>query len=440
MRTPGAFLLVPRGRAAPVLLAALLSVSLTAAAETPSSPASALPASLAEPLQALLDAPAQGKEAACDRLLDVYVGDLGSGKDIPEVDRAIIASLGVEARAGLAARLAVAGVFSPLEKACLESLSGKTLGGLQGDFVDTAASLYRSLERLASPEPVPPGGWAGIAAGLRAGWRYFPSLLYSSQLENALRKAGDRRGLFEFTAYRYLDESNPAPLGYARLLLRWLAVPGRRPLRAEIAAVKRSIKEDVRRTSPGVLGMPLFGREVFYTSEGAARELSFILPGSGLFGKRALFVFFDTTCPYCVEELRALSRLVPAIRRNAGDGFAVIGLKIPTRLPPPIGALAPFEKNLAPAFPLLQNPDSLLSAAYGVRGVPLILFLDERGVPLWTVVFHGQARLEEKLTWFMEDFLGDRQAAAPSPAAGGKSITVDLYLDRAGSEAGRRIE
>jgi hypothetical protein len=132
---------------------------------------------------------------------------------------------------------------------------------------------------------------------------------------------------------------------------------------------------------------------------------------SPLCGKRAVFAFFQTTCPYCVADLKALGQVYPEYDKKAGGRFSVIGIKLAVSLPGGLGALAPLEKDLRLPFELVENDTSGIFKAYDVKHVPLLIFFDERGAPLWTVTFQGQGRLEEKLSWFIDDLL----AHAPAP-------------------------
>lgn len=412
----------------PLALCLLASVG-AAAAERPVS-ASDLPAELQKPFAALIEAPAARKETACDALIGAYLPRLRAGEGIALVDQTIVGALSAEGRAALVARLAISGVFSPLQKTCIAENERATLTGLAAEYVETARGLYEALEILSRGEPRRPADWARIAAALRSGWRYFPSSLYAGQLERALRRSKDRRGLFEFTAYRYLDESDPNALRDVGLFLRWLFLPGKQRYAAEIARVKASIKADILRTSPGVAGLPRFGADTFFSGDGTRLSLAFADPESVLYRRRAVVCFFETTCPYCVAELEALGRLLPAYEARCPGVLAVVGVKKPTPLPPSIDALGPFAKRLAVPFPLLENATSGVFAAYGVRAVPLLVFFDEAGLPLWTVVLRGQGRLDEKLSWFLDDLLADRRPAreagsAPSPL----SVPVDCYLD-----------
>jgi hypothetical protein len=301
---------------------------------------------------------------------------------------------------------------------------------LQAEFVGSARDLYWGLETLSKGIRLQQAEWARVATGLRAGWRYFPSSLYAWQLETAFRQSKNRRGLFEFKAYRYFDEVGPNPFRAVGLFLRWLFVPGKKGYGEEIAAIKKRIKDDIMMTSPGVEGLPVFGGEKLFTSAGVSRLLAFADPASELYGKRAVFAFFDTTCSYCVEELKTLGVLASLYWRKSQGKLALIGVKIPNGLPPAIFGLAPFEKVIAVPFPLLENDASRMYTAYRVRSVPLLIFFDERGVPLWTVAIRGRGRLDEKLSWFLDDFLADVQSApAVSAGTGPSPIVVDFYCD-----------
>jgi hypothetical protein len=415
----------------PLVIVCVLILSAARAIAGPVTPAVAnISPELQAPYNAFLVAKAQDKDAACNTLIDAYLPSLRHGNDAAGVDVAIVDYLSIESRATLAARLAIDGVFSPLEETCLSRNDGESPNGLRAELAASGKGLYFGLKALAGKGGPNSSQWPKIARGLREGWRYFPSPLYAAQLEDALRRAKDRRGLFEFKAYRYFDEGRPNPFRYLGLLSRWFSLPGRKAFGAEIAAVKKSIKDDIMRTSPEVTGLPSFGGDTFFTSAGAPRSLAFRDPASELHGKRAVFAFFQTTCSYCVDELSALGRLVPLHEKKSPGRLAVVGVKLPTNLPAAISALAPFEKALAVPFPLLENDASGIAAAYGVRAVPLLIFFDERGAPLWTVALRGQARIDEKLSWFLDDFLADGQSVTTTRFGPGPSpIVMDMYLD-----------
>jgi len=394
------------------------------------------PSDLQTSYRAFLEADARDKDNACNILIDAYMPLLRKGMDDGGVDKAIVDYLSFESRAALAAQLAIQGIFSPLQEACITRDDAESASSFQDELDLSAKGLYLGLKRLAGPGAIPLSAWKEIAGGLRRGWHDFPSPLYADRLEDAFRKAHDRRGLFEFKAYRYFDESGPNPLRDVALFVRWLFLPGRKSFRDEIAAVKRSIKDDIMRTSPPVAGLPVFGGEMFRNSAGVSRLLSFSRLDSELHGKRAVFAFFQTTCGYCVDELSALDKLAPDLVKKSRGGVAVIGVKTPSNLPAALSALAPFEKSLAIHFPLVENDASNISTAYRVRSVPLLIFFDERGVPLWTVTLRGQGRLEEKLSWFLDDFLADAgRAQQPAAAAQAPAVPADVYFDPSVADA-----
>jgi hypothetical protein len=366
-------------------------------------------------------------------LLGGYIPFLRKGGDAPPVDEAIAAYLPLEGRSNVAARLAVDGIFSRLQESCIARNDSEASGGFPGELASAARGLYFGLKKLAHAEKLSSSEWAEIAAGLRAGWSYFPSSVYAGNLESALRHSGNRRGLFEFKAYRYIDESGPNPFRYAGLFLRWLFLPGKRGFGKEINDVKQSIKADILRTSPGAAGLPLLGGELYDDTSGQRHLLSFKDPGSELFGRRTIFAFFQTTCTYCVTELQALGRLYPAYRQKSSGRLALIGLKMETNLPPVLSALAPFEKNFHLSFPLLENSKSGLPRAYRVREVPLLVFMDERGAPLWTIALRGQGHIEEKLSWFIDDLMAEQNPSSRDAAGDqkGPRVPMDFYYDPA---------
>ncbi len=393
------------------------------------------PFELQAPYAAFLHAKPKDKDAACNDLIDAYLPLIRAGKDIPSADKTIVNYLSVESRANLAARLSIAGVFSAGRgghrgQRCAGA--HRTAGRLRGIGRQAVRGFEDLIEkRLAFARRVGPG-----CKGPPRRLAVLPFASQRGQLETALRESGDKRGLFEFKAYRYRDESKPNPFRFAGLFFKWLFLPDRKRFGDEMAAVDMLIKDDMRRTSPAVAGLPRLGGEIFSTGAGETMLLSFTDPGSPLYGKRAVVAFFDTTCAYCFDELKALGRLTPRYDTKSQGRLAIIGVKTPGMLPPPLGALAPFEKAVEAPFPLLENDASRMSQAYEVRFVPLLIFFDERGFPLWTVSVRGQGNLERKLSWFLDDFLADARPAIPV-AAGPASpkIIVDYYADLSDPQA-----
>jgi hypothetical protein len=397
---------------APVLVLILFAVaqaSSTAAAAT-------LPTELQAPYESFLSASAGDKPDACDRLIDAYLPMLRAGKDAPVVDQAIVGFLSPENRSNVAARMAIDGIFSSLQEACIARNDAETPGSSVAVMAGSAKDLYFGLKKLTDKKKRAVSEWAEIARGLRSGWRYFPSPQYADTMETAFRQAKDKRGLFEIKAYRYIDESDNNLFRYAGLFLRWIFLPGKKGFNEEIAAVKQTIKTDILRTSPVATGLPVFGADAYTDASGEIHVLSFTDSTSELFGKRTVFAFFQTTCSYCIAELGALGRIYPGYLKKSGGQLAVVGLKLETGLPAALAALGFLEKRLALPFPLLENAMSEMPAAYRVRAVPLLIFVDQHGVPLWTIAFRGQGHIEEKLSWFLDDFL----ATGASKEPGGK--------------------
>lgn len=97
---------------------------------------------------------------------------------------------------------------------------------------------------------------------------------------------------------------------------------------------------------------------------------------SRLSGKVSLVYFFSTWCLPCLQELKTLSALQ---RQYEAQGFAVVAVGLDLE-----GArvLRPFEKAVAPPFPVLVADEYLRSgrSPYGpVRSVPTSVLLDRQG-------------------------------------------------------------
>jgi thiol-disulfide isomerase/thioredoxin len=386
------------------LLLPLLLLTPLAGAAAVSDP---LPSDLDASFQAFLIAPADKKDQACNKFLGAYLPYLRSGKDSRQADAALVGYLSMESLSNLVTRLSIEGSFTPFLEACLGRLDSSGLTGREAEIASSAKSLHAGLKLLADNEALDQPEWTRIAQNLDAGWRFYPSRLYADKLRDALWRSGDRRGLFQFKAYRYIDESNPNPIRYVGLWISWLFLPRKQGFSTEMAIVKERIKQDILLRSQQAKTLPRFLGEVFYTTRKEQRRLSFMDERSSLYGKRAVFVFFQTTCPYCIADLTALGKLSVEYKKKAAGDFAIVGLKMPLLFPGPIGALEPLEKELNLPFELLENDESGIFKAYEVKHVPLLVFFDGNGVPLWTVTFFGQGHLEEKLSWFIDGLLSD---------------------------------
>jgi hypothetical protein len=380
------------------LLLLIPSTGAVAASDT-------LPSDLDTSLQAFLTAPAEKKDLACNKFIGAYLPYLRSGRDSAQAEAAIIGYLSPESLASLVTRLSMEGTFSPFQEACIARLDSAGLTGQTAGIASSAKALHAGLKLMAEEKAPSRSEWARIAQDLDAGWRFFPSSLYADKLKRALRKSGDRRGLFQFKAYRYVDESDPGLFRDIGLWISWLFLPQKQGFSAEMALVKERIKQDILLRSQQAKTLPRFGGEVFFTTRKEPRPLSFIDERSSLHGKRAIFVFFQTTCRYCIADLKALGKLYPEYSKKAAGRLAIVGLKLSMNLPGGLATLAELEKRLSLPFELLENDGSGIFMAYNVKHVPLLVFFDENGTPLWTVTFYGQGHLEEKLSWFIDDLL-----------------------------------
>jgi hypothetical protein len=357
-------------------------------------------------------------------------------------------------RSTLIARLAQESVFSSLQEKCINLNRSQASEGRVAERSDAAAELYAALRRLSRDRPREPQQWREVARGLTVAYREFPSPTAARALEAALKASRDRVGLLRFRLYRYLDESDPNPFRELAMLARWLFTPGRKPLRAEYDDARRLLMEDIVRQSPPAAGMPVFVSDRLRDSHGEEVLLSFTDPASMLFGRRAVFVFFKTTCSYCDREIRVLSRYLRLSRTTTGPALEAVGIQLLTGLPGGLERLEPFEKSLKPAFPLLVAAKDGIAGAYGVRSVPLMLFLDEAGAPYRALSFRVQTNLTRKVGWFLDEFAGaaavplapardraiagaDRSAAPGGPVSGAATrgdtarglLRVDLYYD-----------
>jgi thiol-disulfide isomerase/thioredoxin len=91
-------------------------------------------------------------------------------------------------------------------------------------------------------------------------------------------------------------------------------------------------------------------------------------------GKVVLINFWASWCPPCVREMPSLERLYQALEdepfivlavnqwENADHVFAFMG-----------------RIDVFPTFPILFDPDSAVSEAYGVKGLPTSFIVDKRG-------------------------------------------------------------
>ena len=91
-------------------------------------------------------------------------------------------------------------------------------------------------------------------------------------------------------------------------------------------------------------------------------------------GKVVLVNFWATWCPPCRKEMPALEALY---KKLDGDSFAVLAVN-QWEDPDHVFAYTG-ELNVFPTFPILFDPESKISADYGVKGLPTSFLIDKEG-------------------------------------------------------------
>ena len=91
-------------------------------------------------------------------------------------------------------------------------------------------------------------------------------------------------------------------------------------------------------------------------------------------GKVVLVNFWATWCPPCRKEMPALEALY---KKLGGDSFAVLAVN-QWEDPDHVFAYTG-ELNVFPTFPILFDPESKISAEYGVKGLPTSFLIDKKG-------------------------------------------------------------
>ncbi|MEN8206217.1 MAG: TlpA disulfide reductase family protein [Pseudomonadota bacterium] len=94
----------------------------------------------------------------------------------------------------------------------------------------------------------------------------------------------------------------------------------------------------------------------------------------GYRGKVVLVNFWATWCPPCRKEMPALEALY---RKLGGDSFTVLAVN-QWEDPDHVFAYTG-ELNVFPTFPILFDPESRISAEYGVKGLPTSFLIDKKG-------------------------------------------------------------
>ena len=91
-------------------------------------------------------------------------------------------------------------------------------------------------------------------------------------------------------------------------------------------------------------------------------------------GKVVLVNFWATWCPPCRKEMPALEALY---KKLGTDDFAVLAVN-QWEDPDHVFAYTG-ELNVFPTFPILFDPESKISADYGVKGLPTSFLIDKKG-------------------------------------------------------------
>jgi thiol-disulfide isomerase/thioredoxin len=91
-------------------------------------------------------------------------------------------------------------------------------------------------------------------------------------------------------------------------------------------------------------------------------------------GKVVLINFWATWCPPCRREMPALEQLYS----NLGDqAFAVLAINQWEDADHVFAYMG--DLNVFPSFPILFDPESRVSAEFGVKGLPTSFLLDKQG-------------------------------------------------------------
>jgi len=102
-------------------------------------------------------------------------------------------------------------------------------------------------------------------------------------------------------------------------------------------------------------------------------------------GKVVLINFWGTWCPPCIREMPSLERLYQNLRDKPFIVLAVNQWEDQDHVFAFMGQLDVF-----PTFPVLFDPDSRVSEAFGVKGLPTSYVLDKQG----RVIYRAQGGRE----------------------------------------------
>lgn len=95
---------------------------------------------------------------------------------------------------------------------------------------------------------------------------------------------------------------------------------------------------------------------------------------SNLKGKVVLLNFWDFGCPSCNQEIRHLERFHRAYH---GKGLRVIGV---AELAPEAKQVKKFLQEYQASYPVMLDPEQVVSRKYGVVAHPATVILDRQGV------------------------------------------------------------
>lgn len=98
-------------------------------------------------------------------------------------------------------------------------------------------------------------------------------------------------------------------------------------------------------------------------------------------GKVVLINFWGTWCPPCVEEMPSLERLYQRLRDQSFMVLAINQWENTDHVFAFMGQIDVF-----PSFPILFDPDSEVSEAFGVKGLPTSFLLDRSGRVVYRAV------------------------------------------------------
>jgi thiol-disulfide isomerase/thioredoxin len=117
-------------------------------------------------------------------------------------------------------------------------------------------------------------------------------------------------------------------------------------------------------------------------------------------GKVVLINFWATWCPPCVREMPSLERLY----QELGDkSFVVLAINQWENTEHVFAFMG--QIDVFPSFPILFDPDSAVSEAFGVKGLPTSFLLDRTGRVVYRAV-GGRQFDNPEILQVIEELLG----------------------------------